>query len=99
MVAITAAHNETSVQLCSGLSAEDSARVTQALAFVQPAYLGRKMVTGQDALAFSLGVGTVLASLKTDADTRIAGLLFELAAIDSKLAESIEGRFGKEVAD
>ncbi|MBM3337899.1 MAG: bifunctional (p)ppGpp synthetase/guanosine-3',5'-bis(diphosphate) 3'-pyrophosphohydrolase, partial [Betaproteobacteria bacterium] len=35
----------------------------------------------------------------TDADTRIAGMLFELVALDESLAAQIEPRFGKEIAD
>lgn len=99
MVSIAVAHSDTSDQLTSGLSAEDSARVMEALAFVKPLYTGKTVVTGQDAFDFSQGVATVLASLKTDAETRIASLLFELPVIDSKAAEGIEGRFGKEIAD
>ncbi|MDB5762571.1 MAG: relA [Herminiimonas sp.] len=99
MVSIAAAQTETHVQLSAGLAAEDSARVMAALAFVKPLYAGRTVGTGQDAFEFSQGVATVLASLKIDAETRIAALLFELPVIDAAAAESIEPRFGKEVAD
>ncbi len=99
MVSIAAAQSDAQVQICSGLTEEDGMRVMQALAFVKPVYAGKSVVTGQDALEFSIGVGTALAMLKTDADTRIAGLLFELNVLDPKLAETIEIRFGKEIAD
>jgi GTP pyrophosphokinase len=99
MVSITTAQSATDVQLSSGLSAEDGARVLDALAFVQPIYSGKTVVTGQDAFAFAQGVATTLASLKTDADTRIAALLFELSVINPMMAGSIENRFGKEVTD
>lgn len=86
-------------QLTSGLSADDAARLKAATEFVRDAYLNRVVPTGQDAMAFSAGVVATLAGLKTDADTRIAGMLFELVALDASLAEQIESRFGKEIAD
>jgi len=99
MVAITAAQNATDVQLTAGLTAEDGARVLDALAFVKPIYSGKTIVTGQDAFAFSQGVAMVLAHLETDVDTRVASLLFELTVIDPKVAEQIEARFGTEIAE
>ncbi len=86
-------------QLTQGLSADDAARLKAATEFVRDAYLNRVVPTGQDAMAFSAGVVATLAGLKTDADTRIAGMLFELVALDPPLAEQIESRFGKEIAD
>lgn len=86
-------------QLSLGLSADDAARLTAAMDFVRDAYLNRAVQTGQDAMAFSAGVVATLAGLKTDVDTRIAGMLFELVALDAPLAEQIESRFGKEIAD
>jgi GTP pyrophosphokinase len=41
----------------------------------------------------------VLAALRSDVDTRIAGMLFELTTLDDKRAQQIESTFGKEVAD
>jgi GTP pyrophosphokinase len=99
MVSIAATQSATDVQLTSGLTPEDSARVLDALAFVKPIYSGTTVVTGQDTFEFSQGVATTLASIKTDVDTRIAGLLFELPIIDPKAAENIESRFGREVVD
>jgi GTP pyrophosphokinase len=99
MVSIVATPSEVRVQLCTGLSAEDSARVRDALAFVEPFYRGKVVATGQDTLEFAQGAATTLALLNTDADTRISGLLFELPVVDPKAAESIEVRFGLEIAD
>ena len=99
MVSIAALRSETPEQVTSGLNAEDSARLLAALAFIKPIYENKTVVTGQDAFLFAQGVATTLAQLKTDADTRIAGLLFELPVIDPKAADSIEARFGKEIAD
>jgi GTP pyrophosphokinase len=99
MVSIVATPSEVDVQLCTGLSADDCTRVRDVLAFVEPIYRGKVVATGQDTLAFAQGAATTLAHLNTDADTRIAGLLFELPVVDPKAAESIEARFGVEIAD
>lgn len=99
MVSIAATQSDTHAQLSSGLSAEDNARLMDALAFVEPIYRGKNVSTGQDAFDFAQGVAATLAQLNTDADTRIAGLLFELPAIDLKVAETIESHFGKEIAE
>jgi len=45
------------------------------------------------------GVVTVLASLNADAETRIAGLLFELHVIAPDAVDDIETNFGREIAD
>ncbi len=97
MVSIVATPSETHVLLSSGLTAEDSARVLAGLAFVEPIYRGKTVSTGQDAFIFAQGAATTLALLNADADTRIAGLLFILPAIDAKEAEAIEARFGKDI--
>ena len=86
-------------QLTLGLNATDSARLLAAVEFARPAYEGKTVPTGQEAMAFSRGVVSALAALKSDIDTRIAGMLFELAALDPKASEQIEIRFGKEIAD
>ncbi|WP_194723519.1 RelA/SpoT family protein [Noviherbaspirillum malthae] len=99
MVSIVASPSETHVQLTAGLTAEDGARVLDALAFVEPIYRDHLVVTGQDAFAFSQGVATTLALLNTDTDSRIAGLLFELAEFDPAAYDCIEERFGKEISD
>lgn len=88
----------TYAQLTAGLNPDDVARVHAVIEFVEPLYSGRQIVTGQDGFLFSLGVANTLAALKTDADTRIAGLLFEVEVLEPKAADQIEPRFGKEIA-
>ena len=95
----TAAILDGDLQLTVGLRAEDATRLLQALDNVHPSYVGRTVPTGQDALAFSRGVVVCLAALKSDVDTRIAGLLFELPFFNEQAALQIEPRFGKEIAD
>ena len=87
------------VQITYGLSQEDAARVIDALAFVTPFYVDKQVPSGQDALAFAIGVVTTLAVLETDADTRIAGLLSELTVLAPHAAEQIEARFGPDTAE
>ncbi|KIF82332.1 RelA/SpoT family protein [Noviherbaspirillum autotrophicum] len=99
MVSIAAIQSDAQAQLSSGLAPEDSARVLDALGFIEPFYSGKTVITGQDAFAFAQGVAMALAQLNTDADTRIAGLLAELPALHPVAASSIETRFGKEIAD
>lgn len=99
MVSVAASQSEAHVRLSAGLTPEDAARVMDALAFIEPIFRGRTGVTGQDAFIFAQGVATTLASLNTDADTRIAGLLYELPVFDSDKAEGIGERFGKDIAD
>lgn len=99
MVSVATAQSDTHVQLTTGLSAEDGARVLGALAFVKPFYADKTVSSGQNAVEFAQGIATVLTQLNADVDTRIAGLLFELPALDAKAAESIESRFGKDILD
>lgn len=98
MVSTSTLANELHLLLASGLTAQDGARVRDAFDFVRPIYAGRALPTGQDASDFSQGVAAVLSQLNTDAETRIAGLLFELPILDAQRAEEIEARFGIEIA-
>lgn len=95
----TALLGDASTQLVHGLSVEDGARVRAALDYAGSAYGERIAATGQNAFEFSLAVAGTLSYLRTDAETRIAGLLFELAMVDPQVAGSLEEGFGKEVSD
>jgi GTP pyrophosphokinase len=95
----TAALGDATSQLTQGLQPEDVARVRAALDYGAEAYGERTAASGQNAFEFSLGVGGSLALLRTDAATRIAGLLFELAMLEPSVAEGLGERFGTEVAD
>src|SRR5437773_1233452 len=99
MVSIAALNSATTEQLVQGLSADDGARVLAALDHAGQAYIGRVTGHGQDALEFAIGVASTLAFLRTDAETRIAALMFELTLLDADTAPSIEPRYGKEVND
>jgi GTP pyrophosphokinase len=97
MVSILATSSDS--PLLEGLSEQESARVMAALEYVTPFYENRNVVTEQNALQFVQGVVATLAMLKTDVDTRIAGLLFELPELNPLAAEQIESRFGQEIAN
>jgi GTP pyrophosphokinase len=82
-----------------GLGADDSLRVEAALAYASDAYQDKLCSSGQKALDFALGVANTLAFLNCDAETRIAGLMFELTVLDPKAVLGLEGRVGKEATD
>ncbi|MDF3036217.1 MAG: bifunctional (p)ppGpp synthetase/guanosine-3,5-bis(diphosphate) 3-pyrophosphohydrolase [Paucimonas sp.] len=99
MVSTVLAHGVAEEQLTVGLSGEEAGRVLDAVSFVKPVYSGHVLVTGQDAFNFSLGVALTLSQLNTDADSRVAALLFELPVIDAKASEGIAARFGQQAAE
>jgi len=99
MVSTSAVNSESLASLAAGLSEEDGQRVANALDFVTEYYENATLVTGQNALQFVRGVVATLGLLRSDADTRIASILFELPQLNPKAAEVIETRFGKEIAD
>ncbi|MCX7218399.1 MAG: HD domain-containing protein, partial [Burkholderiales bacterium] len=97
MVSISATSSDS--PLLEGLSESECERVMAALEFVTPYYENCSVITEQNALQFVQGVVATLAMLKTDVDTRIAGLLFELPELNPHAAEQIEARFGHEIAN
>ncbi len=86
-------------QLVQGLGPEDCARVQTALDYASEAYADRVCSSGQNALEFAVGVATTLAYLRSDAETRIAGLMFELTVLDPKAVAGLENRVGREATD
>ncbi|PHV06262.1 GTP pyrophosphokinase [Janthinobacterium sp. BJB412] len=99
MVSIAALNSATSDQLVQGLTAEDGARVLAALDYASEVYGTTLSGHGQSAFDFSVGVASTLAFLRSDAETRIAGLMFELTLLDPSQVPTIEPRFGQEVCD
>ena len=97
MVSLSASISE--AQIIEGLSPADAERVRQAIEYATPYLENHVIVTEQNGLQFALGVASTLAMLKTDVDTRIAAILFELTEANPLAAEKIEARFGKEIYD
>ena len=58
--------------LCEGLPSEDARRVGDALAWVQPIYENRTLGTQEQVWQHALGTALIAASLRLDADTRVA---------------------------
>jgi len=98
MVAIAALGSATT-QVVQGLGPEDAERVRAALEYANRAYEGKTCASGQGAFDFALGVASTLAMLNLDAESRIAGMLFELTVLDPVAATNLEARFGKDVMD
>ncbi|MCC2960344.1 bifunctional (p)ppGpp synthetase/guanosine-3',5'-bis(diphosphate) 3'-pyrophosphohydrolase [Massilia sp. IC2-278] len=94
----TAALGDATTQLVQGLSVDECARVQHALDYAAAAYGERTLASHQNAFEFSLGVAGTLAYLRSDVETRIAGLLFELAMFEPAIVETLEQLFGSEVA-
>lgn len=90
----TALLGDAKTGLVQGLSPEDCVRVHGALEYALGAYGTRLAGSGQSAFEFSLGAAGTLAYLNTDAETRIAGLVFELALMDPAVFTDLEERFG-----
>ena len=82
-----------------GCAEDDVARVLDALASAGDVYADKRTQNGQSALEFSVGVAQTLSFLRSDAETRIAGLMFELTLLDPQAATGFELRFGQEVVD
>ncbi|KQN65814.1 MULTISPECIES: bifunctional (p)ppGpp synthetase/guanosine-3',5'-bis(diphosphate) 3'-pyrophosphohydrolase [unclassified Duganella] len=97
--ALAGATSATTDPLLSGLSPDDSIRMQSALDFAGEAYAGRVTSNGQGALEFATGVAATLAYMRSDVETRIAGLVFELTLLDPAQAPLVEPRFGSEVGD
>src|SRR5476649_274716 len=99
MVATSTLNSATTVQLVQGLSADDAVRVMSAFDYAGTAYGDKLCSSGQGAFEFAVGVASTLAFLRSDAETRIAGLMFELTLLDPAQAPIIELRFGNAVSD
>ncbi|MBY0239717.1 MAG: bifunctional (p)ppGpp synthetase/guanosine-3',5'-bis(diphosphate) 3'-pyrophosphohydrolase [Burkholderiaceae bacterium] len=99
MVSIAALNSATSDQLVQGLSADEGARVLAALDQASQLYGDKVSGSGQPAVDFAVGVGSTLAFLNADADSRIAGMMFELTLLEPAMAPRIETMFGASVAE
>src|ERR1700678_1665252 len=64
--------------IVAGLDDAEAAKVVDALAFAGGVYAGRKLDHGEPVLDHALGMALILAGLKLDAETRAAGILFDM---------------------
>lgn len=88
--------------IVAGLDDAEAAKVVDALAFAGGLYAGRKLDHGELVLDHALGTALILAGLKLDAETRAAGILFDmpncLAADDGAPPVELGKRFGANIA-
>ena len=84
--------------LCEGLLPEDARRVGDALEWVRPIYDTRSLGTQEQVWEHALGTALIAASLRLDADTRIAALCFAVGDVLDHPNEEIATRYGSTVA-
>ena len=84
--------------LCEGLAPEDAHRVGVALEWVQPIYETRTLGTHEPVWQHALGKALIAASLRLDADTRVAALCFAVGDVLDHPNDEIVTRFGEGVA-
>ncbi|MBL8444600.1 MAG: bifunctional (p)ppGpp synthetase/guanosine-3',5'-bis(diphosphate) 3'-pyrophosphohydrolase, partial [Zoogloeaceae bacterium] len=85
--------------ISEGLDATERKQVEEALALAEEAYEGHVLGTGESALTHALGMALIAASLKLDAETRIAGLLFSVCEYQDDAADIIARRFSPAVGE
>jgi GTP pyrophosphokinase len=84
--------------LTEGLSAEDQGLIDTALALARESYQQSKLSTGEQTMSHALGMALICASLRLDASTRVAALLFALGDHVRDAQPMLERRFGPVVA-
>jgi GTP pyrophosphokinase len=84
--------------LAEGLSRVEAAQMTRAIALVEPMYGSKRLGTGEEIWGHVLGMGAIVSSLRLDADTRLAGMLFAVHQQRPDADELIERKFGTNVA-
>ncbi len=85
--------------LREGLAPDDAARVEQAHDWARGLYGERVLGTREPTWSHALGMALIAASLRLDADTRLAALCFAAGDVLSHPADEITQRFGAHVAE
>jgi GTP pyrophosphokinase len=85
-------------KLSDGLSPADVARIRSALDFIEPIYAGKRLGTGEEISRHVLGMALIATSLRLDANTRLAALLFAVHELMPDVKERIEQVFTADVA-
>jgi GTP pyrophosphokinase len=85
-------------QLCQGLGESASAAIGDALEFALPLYGDRLLNSGEPVARHALGMTLIAVALKLDVETRIAAILFAVSDSLETPFETIEARFGRDVA-
>ncbi|MBI1905928.1 MAG: bifunctional (p)ppGpp synthetase/guanosine-3',5'-bis(diphosphate) 3'-pyrophosphohydrolase [Rhodocyclales bacterium] len=84
--------------LAEGLSPEDQGLVDAALVLARDSYQQSTLGTGEQTMSHALGMALICASLRLDASTRVAALLFALGDHVRDAHPLLERRFGPVVA-
>ena len=84
--------------LAAGLEPQERAHIEQALDWIAELYEGKVLGTGEPMWTHALGAALIAASLRLDAETRIAALLFAAWEELDDPGEEIGARFGSAVA-
>lgn len=84
--------------LADGLCANERILIEKALDLAAEVYEGHVLGTGEPVWTHAVGTALIAASLRLDADTRIAALLFAVHEYLDDAREVIEARFGGAVA-
>ena len=80
--------------LAAGLEAAERERIEAALEWIADLYEGKVLGTGESTWTHAIGAALIAASLRLDAETRVAALLFAAWEELDDPAEEIEVRFG-----
>ncbi|MDR0633784.1 MAG: bifunctional (p)ppGpp synthetase/guanosine-3',5'-bis(diphosphate) 3'-pyrophosphohydrolase [Azoarcus sp.] len=84
--------------LAEGLTPEERAVIERALAFAAEVYEGHTLGTGEPVWTHALGCALIVASLRLDADARVAALLFAVEEYLERARDRLETGFGGHVA-
>ncbi len=84
--------------IAAGLPEADVLRLRDAYAFAASVYAGKLLGTGEPVLEHALGLGSSLAALRLDVETRIAGILFAVPQYLADSADKVTAAFGPAVA-
>jgi GTP pyrophosphokinase len=103
MVSVTHAFDRAAVAppldlLAEGLGREERARIERALDWAAEVYENRTLGTGEAVWPHALGCALIVASLRLDADARIAALLFAANEYVDDARGTLESGFGEHVA-
>ncbi|MDX1670467.1 MAG: HD domain-containing protein, partial [Limnobacter sp.] len=92
-------HQEDTDKLAASfLPATEGERVEKALDYVRTHTANQLLDTQEPVYQHVAAVGNLLAELRTDADTRIAGILGPMVFFDRHLESRMEADFGADVA-
>ncbi|MCK0513089.1 RelA/SpoT family protein [Aromatoleum buckelii] len=84
--------------LADGLGVDDRALIEKALELARGAYENHLLGTGESVWTHAMGTALIAASLRLDAETRVAALLFAVGDYIEDPIETVTARFGDGVA-